>query len=457
MDVPLEVIDREVCRARAKLGAARASLARAESADGEDQPLGWEDAPNPLAPHRRVATRATWLELGDAAGAAPLRAWVYALTLDRVLWPDEARVAAAWQRPSIALEERGVRATIASPRDLLLAVLREPSTERRRIFASALAEGAAPVQDAARIYAERRAEAARLLDPHAQGPVEIPIATEEGNDRGAAFAAAASRLLADTRALVDPAPAWSAALAAAVGRAHAEGWPARLGPRWLFDLFHAGPLTEGLMLALPPLPAPFGAASFARTLGAFGGSLADAAAPRIPFSTSRPPFDARRHRRAGLFASLAADPVFGVRALGLGRGRARDQARGVARAMLVTLRLDAARVLLRGALEVPPREGGARFEEHTAAALGVPIPASLLGVVPRLGPEDAVRFAGSLVAATDRRALIDRYDEDWFRSPHAARAIREEDALPFSSTAPITSAALEAGVSEIVRALGDLA
>jgi hypothetical protein len=211
------------------------------------------------------------------------------------------------------------------------------------------------------------------------------------------------------------------------------------------------------MLALPPLPAALGAASFARALGAFGAALADAAAPRMPFSTSRPPFDSRRHRRAGLFASLAADPVFAARALGLGRGGARDQARGVARAMLVTLRLDAARVLLRGALESPPQEGAPRFEEHTAAALGVPIPAALLGVVPRLAPEDAVRFAGSLVAATDRRALIDRFDEDWFRSPHAARAIREEDALPASSAVPLTSAALEAGVSEIVRALGDLA
>jgi hypothetical protein len=53
--------------------------------------------------------------------------------------------------------------------------------------------------------------------------------------------------------------------------------------------------------------------------------------------------------------------------------------------------------------------------------------------------------------------LIDRYDEDWFRSPHAARAIREEDAAPSFSNAVVTSAALEAGVSDIVRALEELA
>src|SRR5262249_25898498 len=154
--------------------------------------------------------------------------------------------------------------------------------------------------------------------------------------------------------------------------------------------------------------------------------------------------DLRRARRAALFAGLAADPVFGARALKIGRGRARDQARGVARALLISLRLDAARVLLRGALVLPRRERAARFEEITAAALGVPIPPSLAGVVPRLGPDDPARFAGALLAARDRRALVEGFDEDWFKSPHAAHAIREEDAAPASHT--VKEDALEAGL-----------
>src|SRR5262249_38881735 len=146
-----------------------------------------------------------------------------------------------------------------------------------------------------------------------------------------------------------------------------------------------------------------GAASFARALGAFGAALAHEGAARGFFALAHAPFDLRKARRAALFAGLAADPIFFTRALGLGRGRARDQARGVARALLISLRLDAARVLLRGALSLPRREREARFEEITAAALGVPIPPSLAGVVPRLGPDDPARFAGALLAARDRR------------------------------------------------------
>ena len=440
MDVPLEILDREVARAEGELAAAWARLARGEVAV----------APTPLAAHRRGSERATWLELGDR-DAAELRAWVHALTLERVLWPDAVRLAAAWHAPSITVAETGIVPITESPRALLLRTLREPDEARRRIFAGALARGGGAVHDAARLLAERRAEAARILgaDPDL---LEIRV------DPPAAVAAAAARLLADTAPLVERGSSWSGALAASVGRSFGEGWPARLGPRWLFDLFRRTSLTEGLRIALAPLPAPIGASSFARALGAFGAALADADGPRAPFALARAPFDLRAPRRAALFASLAADPIFAARALGLGRGRARDQARGVARALLVTLRLDAARVLCRGALGLPEGERVARFEEHTATALGAPIPPSLAGVVPRLAPSDPARFAGALLAARDRRALIDHFDEDWFQSPHACRAIREEDAtLPSPAPERAPAAALDGGLAEILRVLGELA
>ena len=167
------------------------------------------------------------------------------------------------------------------------------------------------------------------------------------------------------------------------------------------------------------------------------------------------PYDLRPRRRAALFAALAADPVFARRALGLGRGRAEDQARVVAQALFVSLRLDAARVLCRGALSLPDGDRGSCLEEHTAAALGAPIPPALGGLVPRLGPDDPSRFAGALLAAADRRRLVDRFDEDWWRSPHAGLAVREEDASPPASRA-VPAALLEAGLGEIVRALGAL-
>jgi hypothetical protein len=441
MDVPLEILDREAARAAAESAAAHAELARGRSLD----------APNPLAGHRRVSSRATYLELGErghgAPLAAPLRAWVAALTLDRVLWPDAARLAAAWHAPSITVAEPGIAAFTASPRALVRRVLAEVDPARRAVFASALARGADPITDAARILAERRVEAARLLGAELDA-IEIPV------DPKPSLAAVAERLLVETAPLVERRVTWHEALAGAVGRSFAHGWPAHLVPRWLEELFRATGLDEGLRLALGPLPAPLGASSFARALAAFGAAIADADGPgSAPFVLSRAPFDLRRARRAALFGGLVADPVFGARALGLGKGRARDQARGVARALLVSLRLDAVRVLLRGALIDPAR--GSRCEERTAEALGAPIPPSLAGAVPALGPEDAARFAGALLAARDRRALIDHFDEDWFANPRAARAIREEDGVvPASHVA--TAAELEVGLAEIVRVLGEL-
>jgi hypothetical protein len=141
--------------------------------------------------------------------------------------------------------------------------------------------------------------------------------------------------------------------------------------------------------------------------------------------------------------------------LGLGRDAARDQARGVARSLGLAVRLAAARALFRGLLQLPESARASRFEEITAATLGAPIPPALAGVVPRLAPADATTLLGLLLGALDRRALIERFDEDWFRNPHAARAIREEDAAPAPfRRAP--AALVAAGASEIVRSLSDL-
>lgn len=437
MDVPLEILDREVARAAAELDRARLVLARDPAS-----------AESPLATHRRVSSRETFLELAEAKGplVAPLRAWVSTLTLERVLWSDTVRLASAWRAATIPVEGPGLLAFLGAPRDLLLRVLREAEPTRRRFFADALAGGAAPVADAARRLADRRAEAARLLGVDLDA-VEIPI------EPGAALTLIAERVLADTAPFFEERGPWDASLSRGVGRSLGEGWPARLRARWLFELFHVGPLVEGLSLDLGPLPESLGASSFVRALAAFGAALADADGPRAFFVLARAPFDLRRARRSALFAGLAADPIFGARALGLGRDRARDQARGVARALVVSLRLDAARVLLRGALARPG--AGVCFEERTAEALGAPIPRALAGVVPRLGPGDPARLAGALVAARDRRSLVDRFDEDWFKSPHAALAIREEDgSVPPSHLAP--AAALEAGLAELVRVVGEL-
>jgi hypothetical protein len=437
--------DEAVARAARELAAARRAL-RLAAAEHR------AEAPSPLEAHRDVSARSTWLELGEAPAHpifAAARPWVFALTVDRVAWGLEAALATAWGEPSILVEGEGLPREHVSAHDLLARVLADPMAARGRAHARALEGGAGKVAELARRLAERRAEATHRLGASADD-VELPCPP-------AAIATAARALLDRTAALLDgpkAAPAtWDGAIVAALGRDATEGWPARLGARWLEGLFGATELTRGLALELAPLPRALGAASFARALAAFGDAFAVAAAPRsTPFVLARAPFDVRRARRAALFGGLAADAIFGAKALGLGRDRARDQARAVTRALLRSLRLDAARVLLRGALVLPEHALAPRFEEATALALDVPVPLALAGVVPRLEPGDGTRFAGALLAASDRRALVERFDEDWFRSPHAAHALRDEEAAAPAAGA-VAEAALDAGLGELVRAL----
>jgi hypothetical protein len=436
MDVPPQQLDRRIAAAARDVGRETHALRREGPAAASD----------PMRGHRAVSTRSLYLELAEKPDPFrdAARAWVRELTRERVLWPDRARLAAAWHQASLEIE-RPERLR-ASPRDLLFLLLSDPAPERRAIWGESLLGGARAVADAARILAERAAEAERLLGEG--GDLDVPC------DPPGDLAAIAEALLAATDACFEPAgPAWTAAIDRALGRRADEGWPARLTTRWLHDLFAPTGLTDGLRLDPAPLPRALGASSFARALGRFGAAYAEADLPSgAPFVMARRPFDLRVERRAALFASLAVDPVFARRALGLGRDRAREQARELARSIVVTLRLDAARALLRGALEQPQKALERRFEEVTERALGAPIPAPLAGVLPTAARRAPARLFGVLLAALDRRALVERFDEDWFQSPHAAHALRDEQAT--ADPRPLAPRArLDEGLAELARAL----
>lgn len=479
MELDLLRLDRDIARAARAFRAAVRDLYRRgpAAADGDpESPRAAEASArleNPLAPFRHVSAKATYLdltgqrpglgaELGIASAsapaapdptglAAPLAEWVYALTLERVLWDDHVRLAAAWHAASITVERP--EPARMSPFEARLRLLAEPTDAGREAIADALARGAGAVADAARILAERRQEATRLLAEGAASAVEIPCDPPE------AALGAAESLLRRTEPMLERAPTWHAALGCAVGRSASAGWPARLTPRWIEELFRGTKLTEGLAIDLGPLPRPLGASSFARALARFGEALS-LEAGRGPFVLARRPFDLQRARRAALFGGLVADPVFCARALDLGRSRARDQARATAQSLLVSLRLDAARVTLTlGAgghvLLLSSRDRRDRFGEVTERAIGAPIPGELAGVVPALGPDAAVRLAGAILAARDRRDLIERFDEDWFRNPRAAEAIRGEDDAP-PEQPRVNAALLEEGIDELTCSLASL-
>ncbi len=415
MDVPLEILDREVARAEAELPPRPARASTEATSTSPRQPARGPP-PRERARHRPRARR------GPRRPRDALRAWVETLTLERVLWPDTVRRAAAWRAASITVAETDIVPLTESPRDLLVRTLREADPARRRVFAAALARGSGAVADAARLLAERRVEAAR---PARRRPRRAGDPRRSSRRRRRRRRAPARRHRAPPR---------SRRLLGG-GARRRRGARVRRGvagpPRHALALrsLQQGPAhrrASGPRSRCSPRP------SARRRSPARWAAIDDGPRrrrrPPYLFALARPPFDLRCARRAALFAALVADPVFAARALGLGRGRARDQARGIARALLVALRVDAARVLCRGILSLPGGERDASFEQHTATALGAPIPPGLCGVVPRLGPDDPSRFAGALLAASDRRepggALRRRLVREPARRPRPPRGGR---------------------------------
>ncbi len=448
MDLPSFEIDRLIAVAAREFRVASRSLRVEPSASRR----------NVLEAHRAVSTRSMWIELEERATSArtsgdpvfaAARPWTYLLTVERVLWPASVRVADALHAPSIEMEKP--EPMTLSPSLLLRRLLEDQEAGRRRLFADALVSGAHGLADAFFVAEERRAEALRRLGNVDADSIEIPLEPFSSLGR------LAEAVLEETRELLPRGfERFDDAIYAALATEASEGWPARLGPRWIHDLFGKTGLLDGLSLAPIELPAPLGASSFARALAGFGAAYAEADVPRAaPFVLSHPPFDLRRARRAALFGSLPADPVFGQRALGLGRERARVQAKQVGLSLLLSLRLDAARVLLRGVALLSGKERRSRFEEATYRALGAPIPGALLFVLPRLSSDDVARFLGSLLAMTDRRKLVLGFDEDWFRNPHAMESIRGEQAFLPSSFRVKEAEALEA-VRDLVGVLREL-
>lgn len=415
MDLAPHDIDQRIARAAGQWRAAARALRK------DPQAARY----NVLEGHRAVTTRSMWIELGERAQdplLAAARSWVYALVLERVCWPARVLVAEALHAPTIEVPD--LESARLSPRTVLDRVLTDSEADRRRFYVDAFLRGVGTLRDASFVMAERRAEAIRRLGVDDPSALEVPLDPTTSLER------LAERVFEVTAQFVPQGlRRWDEVLAMGLARDAGEGWPARLSLRWFTELFAGTGLLEGLVLPSFEPPKLVGATSFVRAFALFGRVYAETDVSRsAPFVFVRSPFDLRVARRAALFGTLPVDPVFGVRALGLGRIRARDQARQIARALVVTLRMDALRVLLRGLALLSPRARHERFEDLTARACGVSFPPELEFVVPNLGPGDPTRLLGTLLAISDRRSLVERFDEDWFRSPHAALAIRAEQA-----------------------------
>jgi hypothetical protein len=427
-------LDREVLEAHE--AARRADRAVADGASAATL--------DPFARFRHVSLKASFVELSGLPSdplVEGLADWVGHLTLERVTFLDRAAVLETWNDAS----HRGRSLEGAwSPRRLLAAILREPAEGRRRELAQELAVASARTASAARHASERSREATKLLGAR-------PGAGSWGVGDDAIVESARSLARLAREALgTDDGERWEETIVRGLGRDAGEGWPAAIRPRFVAQVFPGATLMGGLDPKLGTLPDPLGAASFARALGSLGAALAEADRPRgVPFSIARSPDDPLVAKRRALFAGLAAEPAFGRRVLGLGRVAAREQARKIARALVASLRVEALRPLLWAALGEGPRRAIQIADEETAAALGAPLPPTLLGALPAVGRGSARAFAALVLGAADLERMRETFDEDWFENPKAHEALRDEH-QQIASSRKVTPE----GLAQAVASLG---
>jgi hypothetical protein len=440
-------VDRDVARANAAQTAWRAALAKDAVANADREPL---------EAFRHVAGRTAYLAVtleGKAltGGEAPLREglgrWIAHLTLARITRDLDADIA-----KDVSLKEAKfplIEGRRVSFDEACRTLPTAPTPVEAEAWLTAAAERAPRIAASLRERDARREEAASRLGlggtwalatrvPHAA----VLAACEE---LLTATRTVAADVLKDARTKADGPPRRTPfdALALAVARDANEGWPAHLQPRWLQETFPA--YVKGLRMELAPLPPAVGASSFARALGAFGFALRVAGpAPSLPFALARDPQHADAHRFAGAFAQLAASREFQHRALGNVARVAAAQSRVVARGLLVSARLEAARVLL--------ARDPTRFEELTTDVFGAALPEALAAAWPRRPDDAPVRALALFTTLPLVRELRDRFDADWFRNPRAALFLRARASAPaWDDVAELDPAAPRA----LARALED--
>lgn len=245
---------------------------------------------------------------------------------------------------------------------------------------------------------------------------------------------------------------WDAGFAefveAAQARDAAEGWPGRLAPDSLRELFGDSLLFRGVNVELGTLPQRMNPMSFVRAAYMLGSSLSRSlSAQDLPFVIARDPHDLPGKRMGELFGLWAMSETFQRRALKLSPSQAKESSRWLRRAHVAYVRLLAVKVIARelgrtkalsekwGSLsftvfreELPPSAALSRFEV----------------------PDDsAARLVAHLSAVAWSAGLMESYDEDWYMNPRAQEQLREEARRPAFSRIPMTEC--EAGLEFVKK------
>lgn len=391
----------------------------------------------PLEAVRHVAGKSSWdalSELVPSAADVPLRDalknWVLALLLARIGRQEEVDWAQAASDPKA--DYRGDRPRFVSWREAWRGVVSATTIGDASLWLDAAAQMGPSLAPPARKRSARRLEAARRMGFAHPWDIVAPVGR-------AGLRQAASRLLDATEDL--SLAVWRqssgrprgapSVVHDAVAREAGEGWPARLTPRWVDDLF--GPMARGRTIDMPALPATLGASSFVRGLRSFGYALRIGASPgSMPFALTRYSTFLAAHRLGLVLASLALEPDWQVRALGVGRRVAQAQSRVLARTALLEARTEAARLILGDDAEPAPREA---FDELGVRLFQAPLDARLRGAWPAPRDDEPARLVALLQSRTFADRLRDVFDADWYRNPRAWSHLHGLAAIPDSEPA----------------------
>lgn len=435
-------LDRDVARAVAQVEQWRSGLNEDPEGRAEEDPF--EGVRRASAKSTRDALLAYDVGVVQRPLRDALARWVSALVETRIGVPGEVELAV--QANAACARFEGTEPRRVSWREAWRGLLSARTISEGQLWLDAASEAAPRIAHVRRDRASRRGEAARRLG--AQDPWELFFPAPLESLRSCArrvldVTDPVAEALRKEGPLGDRGPA--ATILDALARGAGDGWPSRLSPSWLQRTF-AG-LARDLPLRLGPLPPALGAASFARALYAFGFALRIASTDlSTSFAIAREPAFVAAHRWGFLFASLAADPDFQQRVLGIGRRTAAAQGRMLARTALFDARLHAARIVLSGSDE-PPVDS---FDEVGTRLFGRSLDGRLRGAWPWARDDEPARFVALLQAPGARSALVDRFDVDWYRNPRAWVHLREQGALP--AWEPVDEKSLDAATNALARA-----
>lgn len=399
MSMDLRALDRDVMAAARAVQKHRALRARGET------------AADPWLTHRPVARGSLYAELAmtdvptfERELKDALLGWIAWLTVTRVVAPaQEALVAQLHTSDVVVTIERTVRMSWRAAWQGMIMSAHPPVA---RAYCDGLAGHGRQIAPLVRRLRDDKEEAmGRLFGASTLLGLSLDESTVAAAE---AFLPATEDLGRYVRKRPNGAEAWPLALEVLSMHGAPEGWPARLSASWLFDLFGAHMKGLDVDLRLPSLGSP---SSFVRALAEFGSAFRLACCG--PSALARSPRFDDSHRFAATFASLAATESFQRRVLGVAPGAARDQARAVARSLLLSLRL-ACSTLLVSVGRADPAQASPDDE----------LPRGLAGAWPIARDDEAARVRGWMLGACLAIDLRERHDEDWWRNPRAWEDLR---------------------------------